>query len=145
MEIALEACEFLDLEPEVARAYVSGAAKRIRETWKEALKKEGASAEEVKQYADAFEHDDSEKALQWHEWRRHIQRNEIGFVPLAAQHTGCCVPTRIAQGWIDCRTERARPDQSRVSREAGTELPRVVSGSDFSTDLNGLIFKADLN
>ncbi|MYH59751.1 MAG: hypothetical protein F4145_17615 [Boseongicola sp. SB0675_bin_26] len=64
IEIALEAFEFFDLESEAARAYASNSAKRIRETWKEALKKEGASAQEVTQCANAFERGDSEKALQ---------------------------------------------------------------------------------
>ncbi|MDE2914138.1 MAG: type II toxin-antitoxin system HipA family toxin [Paracoccaceae bacterium] len=67
IDIALEACEFFDFKPEEARAYASNAARTIRETWKEALKNEGVSAQEVKQYTDAFEHRDSEKALQWHE------------------------------------------------------------------------------
>ena len=63
IEIALEACEFFDLKPEEARAYVSSAAETIRANWKALLKEEGASPQEVKLYSDAFEHEESEKAL----------------------------------------------------------------------------------
>ena len=65
IEVAIEACEFFDLILGEAKASASHAARTIRENWKDALKHEGASSQEIKQYSGAFEHQDVEKALQW--------------------------------------------------------------------------------
>jgi serine/threonine-protein kinase HipA len=63
LDIALEACEFFDLAKNDARQRVSTMAETISNNWKQALRTEGASPEEVRIYADAFENTEAEKAL----------------------------------------------------------------------------------
>lgn len=63
LDIALEACEFFDLEPADARQYALEMAKIIANNWKQALHDEGASPDELRMYADAFEHLEIERAL----------------------------------------------------------------------------------
>jgi len=60
---ALEAAEFFDLTPADARLQASRMAETIANNWKQALRTEGASPDEVRNYADAFEHTEAEKAL----------------------------------------------------------------------------------
>ena len=67
IEIALDACEFFDLKTDDARKRASHIANTIHGGWKNALKKEGASPQDIRQYRDAFEHDDFEKALNLNE------------------------------------------------------------------------------
>ena len=54
LEIALEAAEFFDLTPDDARQQASWMAKTIASNWKQALRAEGASPDEVGIYAGAF-------------------------------------------------------------------------------------------
>ncbi len=63
LDIALEACEFFDLAPADARQLASQMAETIANNWKQALRAEGASADEVRIYADAFEHEELERAM----------------------------------------------------------------------------------
>jgi serine/threonine-protein kinase HipA len=67
IDLAIEGCEFFDIKPEDARANAFRMADVIQGNWKSVLKGEGASSQEVGLYRDAFEHDDSERALSWHE------------------------------------------------------------------------------
>lgn len=63
LDIALEAAEFFELTPADARQQASEMAKIIAANWKQALRAEGASPDEIRIYADAFEHGEAEKAL----------------------------------------------------------------------------------
>ena len=63
LDIALEACEFFDVTTEDGRRQASAMAATISENWKQALRAEGASADDVRTYTDAFEHAETEKAL----------------------------------------------------------------------------------
>ncbi|WP_127596060.1 type II toxin-antitoxin system HipA family toxin [Nitratireductor alexandrii] len=63
LDIALEACEFFDVKRESAKAQISEMAKIIAEGWRQALRDQGSSADEVRVYADAFEHDEAARAL----------------------------------------------------------------------------------
>ena len=63
LEIALEAAEFFELTPGDARQQASAMAETISNNWKQALRAEGASPDEVRIYADAFEHEEMEQAL----------------------------------------------------------------------------------
>jgi len=62
LDIALEACEFFDLELTEARKHAFKMANIIQQNWKQALRDEGASTEEVREYKDAFEHEEAKKA-----------------------------------------------------------------------------------
>ncbi|MEM6411553.1 MAG: type II toxin-antitoxin system HipA family toxin, partial [Pseudomonadota bacterium] len=62
LEIALEACEFFEVKRESAEAQISEMAKTIAEGWRQALRDQGSSADEVRVYTDAFEHDEATKA-----------------------------------------------------------------------------------
>lgn len=55
LDIALEACEFFDLSPADARQLAFQMAETIAKNWKQALRDEGASADDLRNYADAFE------------------------------------------------------------------------------------------
>ncbi len=65
LDIALEACEFFDVKPGMARVWVSAMAKIIAGSWKQALRDEGSSGDDIRVYADAFEHDAAERALKF--------------------------------------------------------------------------------
>lgn len=62
LDIALDACEFFDVKRESAKAQISEMAKTIAEGWRQALREQGSSADEVRVYTDAFEHDEAAKA-----------------------------------------------------------------------------------
>jgi serine/threonine-protein kinase HipA len=63
LDIALEACEFFELTPADARQKAFQMAETIANNWKQALRDEGASSDDLRTYADAFEHAGTEKAL----------------------------------------------------------------------------------
>lgn len=63
LDIALEACPFFDVKLESAKGQISEMAEIIAQGWRQALRDEGSSADEVHVYADAFEHDEAAKAL----------------------------------------------------------------------------------
>ena len=63
IEIALEACEFFEIKSEEGQRVAHEMAEVITRRWKEALRDEGSSSEEVRGYADAFEHAEVQKAL----------------------------------------------------------------------------------
>ena len=63
IELALEACEFFDITPEVARRHATGMAGVIAGHWKRILREQGSSGDEIRGYAEAFEHTEAEKAL----------------------------------------------------------------------------------
>ena len=63
LDIALDAAEFFDLPPTDARRQASEMAKTIAKNWKQALSAEGTSPDDMRIYADAFEHREAEKAL----------------------------------------------------------------------------------
>ncbi|RMC36600.1 HipA domain-containing protein [Paracoccus alkanivorans] len=63
LDIALEACEFFELTPVDARQQAFQMAETIVSNWKQALRDEGASSDDLRTYADAFEHTESQKAL----------------------------------------------------------------------------------
>ena len=64
LEIALEACEFFDITPFDAGHQAFQMAETIAKNWKQALRDEGCSTADVQSYADAFEHDESMRALE---------------------------------------------------------------------------------
>ena len=63
LEIALEACEFFDLKRENAKAQASAMAQMIAEGWKQAMRVAGCTSDDVHNYANAFQHDESHRAL----------------------------------------------------------------------------------
>ncbi|WP_299959412.1 type II toxin-antitoxin system HipA family toxin [uncultured Roseobacter sp.] len=62
LEIALDACEFFDLTPLVAKQQARKLAEIIASNWKQTLREEGASGEDIRLYAYAFEHTEAKKA-----------------------------------------------------------------------------------
>lgn len=60
LEIALAACEFFDIKLENGRQIAREMAKTITGNWKQALREQGASVDEIRLYLDAFEHRESE-------------------------------------------------------------------------------------
>jgi serine/threonine-protein kinase HipA len=62
LDIALEACEFFDLTPANARQQAFQMAETIANNWKQALRDEGASSDDLRTYVEAFEHAETEKA-----------------------------------------------------------------------------------
>ncbi|MCR9194592.1 MAG: type II toxin-antitoxin system HipA family toxin [Hyphomonas sp.] len=62
LDIALEACEFFDLTPTVAKQQAFQMAETIANRWKAALRDEGCSAADAQIYADAFKHEESKRA-----------------------------------------------------------------------------------
>ena len=64
LEIALEACEFFDITPSDAGHQAFQMAETIAKNWKQALRDEGCSTADAQSYADAFEHDESKRALE---------------------------------------------------------------------------------
>jgi len=63
LDIALEACGFFDLTSADARKEAFQMAETITKNWKRAVRDEGGSSNDLRTYADAFEHTESEKAL----------------------------------------------------------------------------------
>jgi len=63
LDIALDACEFFDLAPADAKQQVLEMAKTITKKWKQTLRDEGCSTADVQSYANAFEHEESKRAL----------------------------------------------------------------------------------
>ena len=63
LDTALEACEFFDVKPEVARQQAHEMAKTVAGSWKQFLREEGASGDDIRLYTEAFEHAAAEKAL----------------------------------------------------------------------------------
>ncbi|MBU4527395.1 MAG: type II toxin-antitoxin system HipA family toxin [Desulfomicrobium sp.] len=63
LDIALEACGFFELTPAEARQQAFQMAETIANNWRHALRDEGASSDDLRTYADAFEHTESRKAL----------------------------------------------------------------------------------
>ena len=62
LDIALEACEFFDLTSADAEQHALHMANKIANNWKSALRDAGASSDEIRSYADAFEHAEAEAA-----------------------------------------------------------------------------------
>lgn len=56
LDIALEACEFFNLTSADAEQHALHMANKIANNWKPALRDAGASSDEIRSYADAFEH-----------------------------------------------------------------------------------------
>ena len=63
LDIATQGCNFFELKSAEARQHANQMATTIAKNWKQALRNEGATPDDVKNYADAFEHPDAEKAL----------------------------------------------------------------------------------
>ena len=63
MEIAFEACVFFGLKLDDAKRQAIRMAGTIVENWKNLLREEGVSSHELRFFADAFEHAETEKAL----------------------------------------------------------------------------------
>ncbi len=63
LELALGACEFFDVDPEAARQQAVEMARMIAGNWKRSLRAQGASGDDIRGYAEAFEHVEAEKAL----------------------------------------------------------------------------------
>jgi len=63
LKIALEACEFFDVEVEEGKRFAHEMAEVITGRWKDALRDEGTSPEDVRGYANAFEHAETQEAL----------------------------------------------------------------------------------
>ena len=62
LDIALEACEFFDVTLETGKVWAAEIAVILARSWKEAFREEGASSEQVRSYAEAFEHEEAERA-----------------------------------------------------------------------------------
>ena len=63
LALALEAARLFDIEREDAERTASRLAAVVNGGWRETLRVEGASASEINAYADAFEHEEMERAL----------------------------------------------------------------------------------
>ena len=63
LELALDACEFFDVKVESAKADVSEMANIISKNWKQALRSEGCTSDDVQNYANAFQHEEINRAL----------------------------------------------------------------------------------
>lgn len=63
LEIALEACEFFDMNREDAERLAQEMASVIARDWKQTLRDEGASSGEARVYESAFEHEEIVRAL----------------------------------------------------------------------------------
>lgn len=64
MEVALEACEFFDIQLEKGRQIAGEMAKMVTASWKQSLREQGASGDDVRIYTEAFEHVEIETALE---------------------------------------------------------------------------------
>jgi len=63
LEIALEACGFFDVKQNDAKQEANKMARILADSWKQALRGEGASGDDIRLYADAFEHAAAEEAI----------------------------------------------------------------------------------
>jgi len=63
LEIALDAAQFFDLSSDEARSLASSMAKIVSAHWREALRDEGTSTNDIREFATAFEHGEMERAL----------------------------------------------------------------------------------
>lgn len=63
LDLALEACEFFDVKPQIAEQEAGKMARIIADNWKQVLREQGSSGDELRAYAKAFEHVEAEKAL----------------------------------------------------------------------------------
>ena len=63
MDMAFDACVFFGLKPEDAKFQACRMADVIVRNWKNSLRDEGVSSDGLRIYADAFEHAETEKAL----------------------------------------------------------------------------------
>lgn len=63
LEIALEAAQFFDLSNDEAQSLACEIAKTISAHWGEALRDEGTSAKDIREFSAAFEHGEMERAL----------------------------------------------------------------------------------
>ena len=63
IDTALSACEFFALSLPKARKLALSMARTIASNWRQALHHEGCTADDVRGYASAFEHEESERAL----------------------------------------------------------------------------------
>ncbi|MCR9122954.1 MAG: type II toxin-antitoxin system HipA family toxin [Phyllobacteriaceae bacterium] len=63
LEIALEACEFFDMDREDAAKKAAHMAITLQENWRQAFRNEGCSTGDIQMYSEAFEHADAERAL----------------------------------------------------------------------------------
>ena len=63
LEIALEACEFFAMKLDGARSELLKIATIIAGNWKQALRAEGCTSGDVQDYAGAFQHEESNRAL----------------------------------------------------------------------------------
>ena len=63
MEIALEACEFFELNEAEARSHAYEMARIIEGSWKATMRAEGAGPHDIRIYPGAFEHSEIEAAL----------------------------------------------------------------------------------
>ncbi len=63
LDIALDACGFFDMEPAHAKQEVVNMARTVTGNWKQALRHEAATADDLRTYAEAFEHAEIETAL----------------------------------------------------------------------------------
>ena len=63
LDLALEASEFFDVESAAARQEALRMARIVAGNWKRILREEGTSSDEIRRYAEAFEHTESDRAL----------------------------------------------------------------------------------
>lgn len=63
LNIALEAAQFFDVGNQEARELVNAMAQITQDNWRETLRAEGCSTEDINQYRGAFEHEVTEQAL----------------------------------------------------------------------------------
>ncbi len=63
LDLAIEASEFFSISPADAARQAFEMARTIANRWREALRGEGCSAADLNTYAEAFEHEGSERAL----------------------------------------------------------------------------------
>lgn len=63
LKIALEACEFFEIEREDAMKKAADMATAIKANWRQAFRNEGCATGDIQRYSEAFEHADSKRAL----------------------------------------------------------------------------------
>lgn len=63
LEIVIDACQYFELELHDARRQARAMAETVSSSWRQALVGEGMSPNEARSYEDAFQHDDTERAL----------------------------------------------------------------------------------
>ncbi|MEE4207828.1 MAG: type II toxin-antitoxin system HipA family toxin [Parvularcula sp.] len=62
MEIALEACEFFEVERDDAAKKAADMATTIQNNWKQVFRNEGCATGDIQLYSEAFEHAEAERA-----------------------------------------------------------------------------------